>query len=1321
MAGGEHLRAAELGLWLGHQRTPDPSIYNAAECLVFEGAFEPEVFEAALAATVAEADALAFCVGVDGGRPRRVDAARPLDLERADPVADVAALIAYGEAEVRRPFALESAPLFRHTLVPLADGRYAWLHVAHHLLLDGYGFNLIARRVAQRYTALRRGEHLSAGAFTPIGPVVAHDTAYAGSDDIERDRAYWHRVLQGRRGVALGHRTEPAHALRRRTSVELGPLERDAKSAGVAWTELLLARLARHFGEDHTELVLGLPVMLRLGTPAAKTPCTAMNIAPLPVEPNAGTTAEVARAVRASLAEQRRHQRYRYEDLRAELPQGSRLFGPVINIMPFDFPVRFDGLGVESIGIAAGPVEDLALSFAPRAGVLHLTLDAHPSLFDADAVEHLIRDVAESTGPRQRRRSSGGRAPACAAVHRHARERPAAIAVVDGGRAWTYAELDRAARGCAGMLRAYGVGPGAIVAMELGRDVRSIVALLGVRYSGAAYLALDPAQPEARRQDYLERADPKVFLHTSSASTVSCTSVVVDEAMLARWGEDEGGGPFMTTARHEPAYVVFTSGSSGTPKGVEVSGYALASFVDAVRSVYALRPGDRVLQFASLAFDASVEEVFATFDAGATLVLRPDDMLESIPQFIRRCAQLELTVLDLPTAFWHELTHAESFSLPTTVRLTIIGGEAALLDRVRRFVERAPHVRLLNTYGPSEATVVATYAELTALDDEVPIGQPLPGVDVLLRDVEDGVGEIYIAGPTLASGYLGRAGSSAFCELEGIGRVYRTKDRARRNARGELVFVGRVDDELKIAGYRVAPAEVEAALAKHPSVRASAVTSTSGILTAYVESDADVRVLRAHIASLLPAPMVPARIERVDTLPLGVSGKIDRAAFRVEAELDASQARVIDVWAELLGHRRIALDDDFFALGGHSLLVLALANRLSTPALELDAGTVFANPTPRRQAALLDGVALEREHFTPTPVELHIEPGPRRSVGRTLLTGATGYLGVELLAACLERQPVVCVVRGPNAAERLARHVAHHGASVDASRLEIVEGDLVDSSLELPACDRIVHAAAEVSLVRDYTSLFDANVVATARLLERAARWGAELHLVSTVAVVPRDVSAEEVFFDAHAGLVDGYQRSKWHAEALAEEASRRGVRVAVHRLGRIVGALRGPVMNPADLVWRIVRASVRMGAWPIFAWSEPWLPSDVAAEAIVRLAEVGAAATPARYVHVLPNEDVAMDSIHAALVQLGHHLPRIEPPAWFVRLATSEHDEDRATHAALSGAGPLPADPKVMSREVFHACLTDFVTPQVDGDLLATLCARALNDVGTPVRKDTQ
>ncbi|NJP68529.1 non-ribosomal peptide synthetase [Streptomyces spiramenti] len=445
---------------------------------------------------------------------------------------------------------------------------------------------------------------------------------------------------------------------------------------------------------------------------------------------------------------------------------------------------------------------------------------------------------------------------------------PSHPAVEHGATSLSYGELALAVALRADELAAAGAAPGRLVAVSRGRSVETVVTLLAVLRCGAAYLPLDPDAPEAR---------------TTAILTDVCGEAAPSASDVAAAGSLVLPGQGVTAGA---AYVVYTSGSTSTPNGVVVGEAALARFAAGAADRYGITARDRVLQFAPLHFDASVEEIFVTLTAGATLVLREDEQLD-VPDLLAGCAERGVTVLDLPTAYWHELVFSLAggdIRLPAAIRTVIIGGEAALPERVAQWrAAVGAEVRLFNTYGPTEATVVATVAELGGhRGGPVPIGRPLPGVRAAVVD-----GELWLLGTGLAEGYLGRdeLTTARFTSLDGE-RAYRTGDRVLLREDGLLGYLGRLDGELKINGHRVDPGSVESVLCGHPAVREAAVVpqQTAGgatrlvafVVTAETVPAVTEEELHARVAAELPRAAVPGLTAFVGELPHTSSGKIDR-------------------------------------------------------------------------------------------------------------------------------------------------------------------------------------------------------------------------------------------------------------------------------------------------------------------------------------------------------------------------------------------------------------------------------------------------------------
>ncbi|MEU6742243.1 amino acid adenylation domain-containing protein [Streptosporangium sandarakinum] len=609
-----------------------------------------------------------------------------------------------------------------------------------------------------------------------------------------------------------------------------------------------------------------------------------------------------------------------------------------------------------------------------------------------------------------------------------ARRAPGAVAVVCGGERVTYGELLARADALAAALRDGGVRPGDVVGVRLPRSPEAIVALLAVWRAGAAYLPFDPDVPDERLAFALADASA-THLVTRHAAPAGLIAVDPSPAGPSPAGPSPAGpspagpspadpgaadprdrgaaGPASPGAaglagtrpeggeREAPegfpagaapgdaAYVITTSGSTGVPKGVLVEHGALAARVRWMRADYGLTPADRVVQFASFSFDAHVEEVFPALAAGATLLLLPDGAA-TLPDVLATPEGGRVTVLDLPTAYWHSLTEdLAEIAWPPALRLVILGGEQVAATAVARWRDRfGDAVRLVNTYGPTEATVIATACDLGA-DAAVgrpPIGRPIGATTAYVlgdggEPLPAGVaGELVVGGAGVARGYLGRPALTAAAFVPDPGgrpgaRRYRTGDRVRRRLDGRLEFLGRLDGQLKVRGFRIEPGEVESRLLSCPGVGQAFVTARGGELVAYVTGAADPADLRARLERVLPRQLVPTAWVRLDALPLTPGGKVDRAALpapqtapdagRVLPRTDGERL-VASIWEELLGTGPVGAFDDFFALGGHSLLATRVAARIRrATGVEVPIKTIFAGSTVAALAEEVERLLVE--------------------------------------------------------------------------------------------------------------------------------------------------------------------------------------------------------------------------------------------------------------------------------------------------------------------------------------------------------------------------
>ncbi|MEL7144094.1 MAG: amino acid adenylation domain-containing protein, partial [Cyanobacteria bacterium J06573_11] len=588
--------------------------------------------------------------------------------------------------------------------------------------------------------------------------------------------------------------------------------------------------------------------------------------------------------------------------------------------------------------------------------------------------------------------------PAC--IHQlfeaQVQKTPNAIALIHQNQSLTYQQLNEQANQLAHHLTTLGIGPDSLVGLCLNRSLDMFIGLFAILKSGGAYVPLDPTYPSERLAMMVEDARPHAIITVKSVRAslpdIDIPLIYLDAAQ--RPAEINNNHAATDVADHNLAYVIYTSGSTGKPKGVMIEHRALVNFVKAAIAQYQITPQDRVLQFASLNFDAAVEEIFPALCTGATLVLRTDEMLSSPSHFITECDQLGLTVLDLPTAYWHQLATElpnTNSSLPSALRLIIIGGEAAQPEQLQNWqswVQKAQSFpsqtqpTILNTYGPTEATVVATtYPLSTATATDIPIGKPLPHtqtyvLDRALQPVPIGIpGELYIGGDSLARGYLNRPNltSERFIKhpfsSKPQDRLYKTGDLVSWLPSGNLKFLGRQDDQVKIRGFRIELGEIETALAQHPAIEQSIVITREDTpgdkrLVSYITLHTTDTItltnqaLRAFLQQQLPSYMVPSAFVQLSAFPLTPNNKIDRKALPAPTLKDLRdndhftaprselEQQLAHIWCDLLALEKISIHDNFFDLGGHSLLAAqAIARIQTTCQITLPLAALFETPT----------------------------------------------------------------------------------------------------------------------------------------------------------------------------------------------------------------------------------------------------------------------------------------------------------------------------------------------------------------------------------------
>lgn len=548
---------------------------------------------------------------------------------------------------------------------------------------------------------------------------------------------------------------------------------------------------------------------------------------------------------------------------------------------------------------------------------------------------------------------------------------PQNIAVVMGDESITFDDLNRRANQIAHFLNKKGVAADQLIGIRMSRSIQMISVLLGVLKAGGAYLPLDPKYPPNRLSQIIEDAKPNVIFDDKNQNSIPVFGEEILEllSLEKKIEKEPDSNPGLQITGNQLAYCIYTSGSTGNPKGVLIEHHSLANFLNSAIIVNKITSSDRILQFASLNFDTSIEEIFPSLISGATLVLRQDDMIDSMQRFLQECTRFKISVLDLPTAFWHEFVvylEETKAKLPDFLRLIIIGGERVspdLLNTWHRLNQK--QVRLVNTYGLTECTCVSTHCELTSEERrkfagrEVTIGIAFANACLFILDdqlkpvAEGSTGELFIGGENLARGYLNlpeltreRFLNDPFSKSGS--RMYKTGDLVLRRPDGSLEYLGRNDDQIKIWGFRVEPGEIESAILENKAIKQVIVIkkvdpSGNDHLVAYLKSQPQMIIsaeeLRNYLAEKLPANMVPDFFINVDTFPYLPNQKIDKKSLpepdwnepvgaSVAAPSNETENMLLELWEETLGRKGFGIDDDFFELGGNSIIAARMATAL---------------------------------------------------------------------------------------------------------------------------------------------------------------------------------------------------------------------------------------------------------------------------------------------------------------------------------------------------------------------------------------------------------
>jgi amino acid adenylation domain-containing protein/non-ribosomal peptide synthase protein (TIGR01720 family) len=1053
------LSFAQQRLWFLDQLEPNGAAYNIPGAVRLQGQLNTVALQQSLSEIIRRHETLrANFISQDG---QAVQIIRPVDSWTMT-VIDLQHLPANQQeietqklatAEAKYQFDLAREFLIRASLLTLSETEHVLLFCMHHIISDGWSMGIFIQETAELYTAFSQGK------LSPLPELAIQYVDFAvwqrqflQGDVKESQINYWRKQL----ALAPALLELPTDRPRPKVQTMQGahqffllPLELTqalellSRQEGVTLFMTLLTAfdilLYRYTGQ--TDILVGSPTANRNRSEIEGLIGFFINTLVLRTDVSGNPSfQELLRKVQKVTAAAYAHQDLPFELLVEALqPVRDLSHTPLFQVMFVLNNAPMTAMELPGLTLSSFTVEsstsafDLTLSIHKAGNGLVTSWEYNTDLFDATTIERmaghfqtLLENIVSypkmpvsqlpllTTAEEQKLLLEWNDTQKdylenlC--IHElfenQVKLTPDAVAVVFADQKLSYRELNNRANQLGHYLQSLGVGPEVLVGICVQRSLDMVVGMLGILKAGGAYVPLDPDYPQERLAYMLTDSQVSVLvtqqqlvkgLPEHGAQVVSLDS---DWQAYAHLSNDNCISQ-VTSANL--AYVIYTSGSTGQPKGVMIQHYSLVNFIQAAIIEYGINYCQRILQFASISFDVAAEEIYPCLSCGATLVLRTDEMLTSISTFVQRCQDWELTVLDLPTAYWHQLTSElanSNLRLPNSIRLVIIGGEQALPAQLKIWQEYVgEYPQLINAYGPTETTVEATVYNLSSFGSKIFIGRSLQNVQTYLLDqylqpVPIGVpGELHISGVGLARGYLNRPDLTQEKFItnpfdKSGSRLYKTGDLARYSPDGNIEYLGRIDNQVKIRGFRIELGEIEAVLSQYPNVQGTVVIAREDIpgdtcterlvpsaaevsrskrLVAYLvcnqEQTPTISDLRQFLKAKLPKYMLPSAFVFLEALPLTPNGKVDRRALpapdsRPELEVNFIAPRtptekiLVDIWAEVLGVKQIGIHDNFFELGGDSILSLQIIARANQAGLNLSPKQLFGHQTIAELAAV---------------------------------------------------------------------------------------------------------------------------------------------------------------------------------------------------------------------------------------------------------------------------------------------------------------------------------------------------------------------------------
>ena len=1064
------LSYAQQRLWFLDQLEPNSPFYNIPLALRLEGTLKIDVLEKSLQEIIQRHEALRTNFLTLDGNP--VQIIKPesnwkltiVNGKESKNYQEENALKQWLEIHSHQPFDLANESLIRATLLELSDTEHFLLICLHHVVSDGWSMGVFIQELTTLYNAYTKGlEPLLKELPIQYADFALWQREYLQGEILQNQLNYWQKQLSA--APALLHlpsdRPRPPEQrfegdrIRCILSPELSQgLNKLSREKGVTLFMTLLTAfnilLNRYTGE--TDILVGTPIANRTRSELDGLIGFFVNTLVLRTDLAGNPSfSETLKQVRETATDAYDHQDLPFEMLVEALqPERNMSYTPLFQVMFGLENEIVNVIDLEGIKATPQPLEfktakfDLSLSIQVKEAGLIASWEYNTDLFEQSTIERLSGHFINLlTGIIANPEQSIAQLPLLTENERcqllvdwnqthidyqpelclhqlfeqQVKLNPDAIAVRLENEFLTYQELNNRANQLAHYLQSLGVKADGLVGIFVERSLEMIIGILGILKAGGAYVPLDVNYPKERITYIFEDTQLSILLTQSQLleqlPAFQGTTICLDQDWSSI-AKQSTVNPIVEVDQHNLAYIIYTSGSTGKPKGVMIEHRSIVNYILTAIREYNFTSDDQILQFSSICFDASIEEIFGSLLSGATLVLRTEDMLRSSEDFWQYCQKWQLTVLGIPTAYWHQLvSELTPTVLPilSNIKRIIVGGEAIQPAKVKQWhtitANYSPLPQLFNGYGPTEATIVTTIYEFTSpIVNNVPIGRPLSNIqvyilDTFLQPVPVGVaGELHIGGAGLARGYLNRPELTQekfipdpFSNYSDS-RLYKTGDLARYLPDGNIEYLGRIDNQVKIRGFRIELGEIETVLSQYSAVKTAIVMAREDEteqkrLVAYVVSQAEgisaqqeqsllpVTELRQFLKAKLPEYMVPSAFVILESLPLTSNGKVDRRAlpapdFQSEEQYVAPRNPIEEIlaaiWVKVLKVEQVGIHDNFFELGGHSLLATQLISRIRKAfKVEMPLRELFVAPTVAALAQVIKRVS-EQEERTELPI-----------------------------------------------------------------------------------------------------------------------------------------------------------------------------------------------------------------------------------------------------------------------------------------------------------------------------------------------------------------